>query len=184
MADLEREHERGQRVDAAEAAQAGDGLCPLALESEPREPLIECLLARDQPVDGGERVEVGELGRRLVEALPVEPGTVPLRPGAALVDHAVQQQQLGGAVAATHQIGAHLLARTRQVPRGLERRQGTATSLSWPASNSRANSSASLRSLLIRSPGARGVLDGATTSTRSPACSAARQSANPVGPAS
>ena len=82
VADLEAEHERGQGVDAAEAAQPGDGRPPLALEREPREPLVERVLARDEAVDGGERVEVGELGRRLVEALLREPAAVRLRPGA------------------------------------------------------------------------------------------------------
>ena len=69
VADLQGEHERGQRVDPAEATQPCDGRPPLALEREPREPLVERGLASDQTVDGSERVEVGELGRGLVEAL-------------------------------------------------------------------------------------------------------------------
>jgi hypothetical protein len=52
VADLEREHERGQRVDAAEAAQPGDGRPPLTLQREPRQPLIQRRLASDEPVHG------------------------------------------------------------------------------------------------------------------------------------
>ena len=91
---------------------------------EPREPLVERRLAGDEPVDGGERVEVGELGspacskrccssqRRcvFVQAL-------------ASVDAAVQQQQLRDAVAAAHQIAAHLLARAGEMTGRLERRR-------------------------------------------------------------
>jgi hypothetical protein len=52
--------------------------------------------------------------------------------------------------------------------------EGTAIACSCPARSRRASSSASLRSLLIRSPLARGVLLGATTQTSSPAACAAR----------
>jgi len=68
VADLEAERERGERVDAAEAAQTRDRRPPLALEREPGEPLLERGFASDQPVDRGQAVEVGGLGRRLLEA--------------------------------------------------------------------------------------------------------------------
>jgi hypothetical protein len=137
LADLEAEHERGQGVDPAEAAQPGDGRPPLPIKREPGEPLIERLLSRDETVDGGEGVEEGELGRGFLEPLPCEP--LPVAKRAASTS-----------------------------------RLGTTTAFSCPASNSRASSSASLRSLLIRSPGARGVLLGAITSIRTPASTAAR----------
>jgi hypothetical protein len=54
---------------------------PLALNGEPREAFVERLLARDETVDGGERVQVGELGRRFGEALPAEPLPMALGPG-------------------------------------------------------------------------------------------------------
>ena len=100
-----------------------DGLRPLALEREPREPFIERRLASDQTVDCRERVQVGELGRGLVEALPLEPAAVRLRPGAPVVDTAVQQQQLRDAVAAAHQITTHLLTRPGEMTGSLERRR-------------------------------------------------------------
>ena len=49
-------------------------------------------------------------GASCVQALPV-------------VDTAVQQQQLRDAMAAAHQIAAHLLTRAREMPRRLERRR-------------------------------------------------------------
>jgi len=55
-------------------------LLPLAREREPGEALVERGLARDQPVDGGERVQVAELGHRFVEALPGQPAAVTLVP--------------------------------------------------------------------------------------------------------
>jgi len=121
VADLRCEHERGQRVDPTEAARAGEGRPPLALEREPGEALVERGFAGDQPVDGGERVQVGELGRRFLEALTGEPLAVPLRPGARLrVDASVQEQQLRNAVPAAHQVGADLLAGAAEVTSRLE----------------------------------------------------------------
>src|SRR5439155_17320195 len=46
VADLDVERERAQRVDAAEAAQAGDGGAELVLEQEPD---MEERLSREQP---------------------------------------------------------------------------------------------------------------------------------------
>jgi hypothetical protein len=47
-----------------------------------REPLIECGATGEQTVDRGERVEVGELGRGVLEPLPGKPAAVLLCPGA------------------------------------------------------------------------------------------------------
>src|SRR5262249_34491582 len=120
VTDLEAEHERGQGVDAAKATQSRDRRPPLALLGEPREPFVEGLLARHEPVDRGERVEEGELGHRLPEPPPREP--LPVRPGpgrALWVDATLEKQQLGDTVAAAHQIGAHLLPGTAEVTRSL-----------------------------------------------------------------
>lgn len=59
---------------------------------------------------------------------------------------------------------------------------GTTTPVNEPASNSRASNSASLRSVLTRSEGPRGVLPGAITCIPIPAAVAARYSPKPVGP--
>jgi hypothetical protein len=50
-----------------------------------------------------------------------EPASVRRRPCASLIDAAVQQQQLRNALAAAHQIAAHLLADAREVRGCLER---------------------------------------------------------------
>ena len=84
-------------------------------QREPREPLVERGLAGDQPVDGRQRVEVGELGRGLLEPLAASQRRWRCVQVAAVVDAAVQEQQLRDAVAAAHQIGAHLLARAAEV---------------------------------------------------------------------
>ncbi len=84
VADLEREHERRERVDAVEAAQPRHRLAPLRLEREVQEPLVEGDPAGEQAVDGGECVQVGQLGVDALEALAGEPAAVPLRPGRLL----------------------------------------------------------------------------------------------------
>ena len=112
------------------------------------------VLRATRPSTAASVVEVGELGRGLVEPLPLEPAAVRLRPARPVVDTAVQQQQLRDTVAAAHQVAANLLTRPREVTGRLERSAAAPlTAFSWPASRSRASSSASLRSLLIRSPG-------------------------------
>src|SRR5439155_12757383 len=85
VADLELQDERRQRLDAAEATQPGDGGPVLRLGCEQREPLVECGAAGEQPVDRRQRIQVGELGRDVLEPLPREPLAVRLRPGATAV---------------------------------------------------------------------------------------------------
>ena len=69
---LEVQGEGRERVDAAEAAQASDGRPEGILERQLREPLVEDLAAGEKAIDGGQTVEVGELGRRVGEALAGE----------------------------------------------------------------------------------------------------------------
>src|SRR5438094_234236 len=79
--DLELERERGQRVDAAEAAQASDGRPELGSLRDAGEPLVEVCAAGEQAVDV--RDQLGEHERRvgLVELLRADPGAVVARPG-------------------------------------------------------------------------------------------------------
>src|SRR5881396_3425861 len=53
----------------------------VSMPRKQRETLVECLPAGDQAVDGGQRVEVRELARRLLEALPREPLAMEAVPG-------------------------------------------------------------------------------------------------------
>src|SRR5439155_70234 len=118
----------------AEAAQPCNRRPPLALEREPRESLIEPLLAGDEAVDGREAVEVGELARWLLEALARKPAPVRLRPGAPFrVDAAVQQQELRDAV------GAARRAR-RSPPRCLGRNGSASARRSQPRARRRGSS--------------------------------------------
>jgi hypothetical protein len=68
-AELEMQRERGQRVDVAKAAQAGDRRPPRLVGRQRGEPLAQSLLAGGQPIDRGELVRERQLGRRLVELL-------------------------------------------------------------------------------------------------------------------
>ena len=77
---LELKDERGEGVEAAEAAQPGHGRPPPRLERESGEALLERGLAGGEAVDGGERVQVGELAGGVLEALGGEPAAVGLRP--------------------------------------------------------------------------------------------------------
>ncbi len=61
---------------------------------------------------------------------------------------------------------------------------GTVTDVTSSRRNNRAKCTASLASVLTRSPEGRCSFDGAATTHRTPAASNARASPNPVGPAS
>ena len=62
---------------------------------------------------------VGELQAAFVEALRREPALVRLRPGGALPDEPLAQEQLGEPVAGAHEVGAGILAGAHQVAGGL-----------------------------------------------------------------
>jgi hypothetical protein len=63
-AEFEVHAERGQRVDAAEGPELGDRRPEPLVGCEARQALVECALARCEPVDRGDQVGKGELGRR------------------------------------------------------------------------------------------------------------------------
>ena len=79
-------------ADAAEAAQASDHGPVPRFGRQQREPLVERVTAGEQPVDRRERVEVGELGRDVLEALCGKPCAMRLRPGAAVINASVAKQ--------------------------------------------------------------------------------------------
>jgi hypothetical protein len=100
VTDLEMEDERRERLDPAEATQPRDRRPVRRLGRKQREPLVECGAAGEQPLDRGQRVKVGELGRDVLEPLRREPTAMRLRPGAAaVVDAPVAKQQLRDAMA-------------------------------------------------------------------------------------
>jgi hypothetical protein len=77
-----------------------------------------------------------------------------------------------------------VLAVARQVTHRLVARVGIITAVSSPARAKPASESASRRSVLMRSPGRRGILAGATTSQPKPAARSSRARPYPHGPAS
>src|SRR4051794_12642707 len=173
-------HQRGEGVDPAKRPQAGDGRPQPLIFGDAREPLVQRLAPGAQTINRGQRVDERQLGRRLLELLTREPLTVALVPRCRFeIDAALDEQQLGDPMARAPQIAPDALARPDQVPAGSSQSGGTSIALSWPASSSRASSSASLRSLFTRSAAARGVLPGAQTCIAIPARSAARVNPNP-----
>jgi len=77
-------------------------------------------------------------------------------------------------VAGAHQIDPDVTVRAGKLAGRLGASVRDGDRLELPGEQQRASSSASRRSLLTRSPGARGTFDGAHTSIAIPASSAAR----------
>ena len=150
------------------------------VEAIVREALGERVSAGDQAVDRGQRVDIDELESRAPRSAAATSHSrwacvhVAV---SARIDASVAQQQLRDAVAGAHQIATDLLAGAHDVARGLLPRLGHADrSQADPPSAERTNSSASRRSVLIRSPAARGVLRRRDHIHRDPAARArARQ---------
>jgi hypothetical protein len=119
--DLDRQPERGQRGDPAQAAQAVHDRGELGVGGHHRDRGVEPVPARG---DGEHRVVVGlerQPRRGVLEALAAQPRVVPSRPRVAVVvvDDPVAQQQLGEPVPGPHQVTAGVLTGPDQVPGGL-----------------------------------------------------------------
>ena len=97
-----------------------------------RESFVERLVARHEPVAGGEVVDERQLGVDLLEALRRQPPSVRLRPGIADVHAAVAQEQLLDPVAAAHQIGPDPLGRAARSLAASNVADGTATGRQRP----------------------------------------------------
>ena len=82
------------RVDPTERTQAADQRPELRVGRDVREPLVERLASRGQPVAGGEVVDVRQLGVLVSERLRSQPLAVHLGPRCAIPHAAVAQQQL------------------------------------------------------------------------------------------
>ncbi len=87
-------------------------------------------------------------------------------------------------MAGTHQIPPRILTGAHEIPRRLLVRLRNADRDQLAEPQQPASRSASRRSVLTRSPGARGIFDGAATVHAIPAATHARASPYPVGPAS
>ena len=105
----------------------------LWVERDPREPLVERLATRAQPIARGEVVDERQLGVLMLEGLRRQPLAVRLSPGGAVPHAAVAQQQLREAMPAAHQVEPDLLACPGQVPRRLERGRRDRDRVSAPA---------------------------------------------------
>lgn len=123
---VEVQDQGSQRVQAAEASQAGDRRPEEGICGQTRELLVEGRLARREHLDGPEAVVEGERGALGREALRGEPAPMGERPGAAsrIPDAAVAQEQLAGALAGAQKVGSYLPAGAREVAGRLEGRRG------------------------------------------------------------
>ena len=175
----------GQRGDPAQAAQPAHDRGELAVGGHLGDRLVEAVPAGR----GGEYgVVVGlerHRGRRVVESLPAQPRVVHAGPGiAAGVDDPWRSSSFESRCRARiRSPRASSRARTRSRAASCST-LGTATAVTSPSRSSRARCTASLASVLTRSPEGRCSFDGAATTHRIPAAVSARASPNPVGPAS
>jgi hypothetical protein len=120
VADLGAQSDRGERVDAAQAAQPRDRLGPRRERDELAEQPLDRVAARDQRVDRAQVVEQRRLGGALTELDLRKQGPVGRSPGAraVLVADVVAEQQLAQPVTRPHQIAP-------DVPRVHERGRAT-----------------------------------------------------------
>ena len=121
-------------------------------------------------LDGRDAIFQHDVMRRVFELQSGQPAPVHQRPGRPVIMMAMAQQEAG-------QLLARLPHRLRTAARRARTRSriaswagsGTQTGVSSPARCSLARLIASRRSVLIRSPGLRGINDGATTTHSCPA---------------
>ncbi len=162
---LDGEADRADRVDAAEAAQRGDGAGVAGVESETFDVDDEGLRSLLDVFDGEEIVGDDDRVGRVVEAERLEPAAV----------SGVQARLPGMKVMLRwrRNLLMRWRARTRSSRRSSRARERSRaassssvsgwTSVKSPARKSRASFLASRRSVLMRSPGLRGMSEGATS---------------------
>ena len=122
--ELEMDRKGGERVDAAKGAQPGNLRPPALVKRQLAEALSDRRLSRGQPVDLGDEVGEGHLGRRLGELLTRQPGAVrPVPCCSAGVDAAMPEQKLGNAMAGVHQIAPAGVVAAHQIAGGLDLRR-------------------------------------------------------------
>jgi len=102
VAELDRERERGQGGDAAQAGKPGNDVAKRRLGGELDDRLVERVASRLGLRDDRVAFLEGERERSCCEALLREPAVVRERPGAAVIHTAVTQQQLREPVAGAH----------------------------------------------------------------------------------
>jgi hypothetical protein len=178
--------ERGQVVDPAEAAKSLDARAE-RLESEERpQVLFDGVEPCDRFIDGAEIGAMGLVERRQRPRLGAEPGIVPLRPRLprGRKATAVAEEKFRQSMAGAQQIGADVFAVPQQITRGLLLLGGDVNRGQRAARKRIASCPASRRSVLMRSPGRRGISAGAITSHGIPCCVSARCNSKPHGPAS
>jgi hypothetical protein len=115
VAELDRECECGQRRDAPQADKTGDDVAEGRLGRELGDRAVEGVAPTLRLRDGAIALVEGERERPVCEALPAKPSVVGERPGGALEDEPVPQEQLREPLAGTHQIAACVLAGTHEI---------------------------------------------------------------------
>src|SRR5919197_2503226 len=119
VADLGRQPDRRQRVDATRAAKSRHLPLPGGAGDEPLDPALELRAAVNEPLDRAAVVGERCLGRLLTELDRCEPGAVALRPRLALMANPVSKEELREPMAGAHQIAADVLAGPDEVAKRL-----------------------------------------------------------------
>jgi hypothetical protein len=187
VADFGDQADRGQRVDAAQAAQSANdgGPRPIATRAVIR-PSRRSRRASSTSWHARYLAQ-HRLRKRIAQLHLAKPPDRRCHVQAARgpgIGQAAPQQQLADPLPDGHQIAGQVLASTDELAQRLKLEAGTLTGHSYPAACSRASLSASRVSVLVRSPGWRGIAPGAQTITYNPAARAALANPDSVGPAS
>jgi hypothetical protein len=130
---------------------------------------LQAIAPRRRRLDGRDAVFQHDVMHRLLEPQSGQPATVHQRPGRPMVVMAMAQQEAGELLTRLTQAAHRRQTGAHQIADRLVRLIPDPDRVSSPARCSLARLIASRRSVLIRSPGLRGISDGATTTHACPA---------------
>ena len=163
VAHLGHQRRRDDQLDALQGLQSRDDRRKRPGRDQLGELLLELSLPALCLVEAIEVALQGKLLRGMREPPVREPDTMPEPPRLSEVaDAMLEQEHLDVRPGLAHIVGRRLPG-ADEIAHRLVNLSGTQTKVSSPARRSRARVTASRVSFLIRSPGLRGVRDGATT---------------------
>ena len=177
--------ERGQRRDATQTAEPADDLGERRLRGELGDRLRRARRGASSPAAprrSTRRTRARAAGSRTAAGAATRRGRASRRSRRRPARAATAASRAGAGPASDHPAHPRAHAPDRAPPPRAA--PAPAPRPAHPAASSRASRSASRRSVFTRSPGARGIFDGAATVHAIPAAAQARASPYPVGPAS
>ena len=183
VADLGDQPDRGQGVDAAQAAQPPDRRCPRLEFGLLADQRVETVPTREQHLVAGQVLTEHGVGQRLVEADSSQPGEMALRPRVPRPgeNQAAAQRQLADPVSGAHQVTTEVLAGTHEIAQCLKL---GLRHYHRPQLPGRVQPRELQRVTHVGLDPVSGLTPGEQTITSMPAARAALASPNPVGPAS